>query len=232
MKVVIYRRLSKKTEGNQYGFDSQDHDLQNWLSQNPESEIVGEFGEFYSGRGHFSKRPEFNKALRMCKELGATLIVNKPDRLARDVESGAHILNHYDVIFTNYPDADRLTKHILLTVAQAESDNTSARVTAALKVAKSKGVKLGGSNPKWKDSFDSNKSRHISKSNHEQSQDLWESKRSVIEGVLKVMRTGKIKLTYKNIADNLNLMNVTTPKGGEFTPSQSKRALSYLNLSR
>lgn len=232
MKVVIYRRLSKKTEGNQYGFDSQDHDLQNWLLQNPESEIVGEFGEFYSGRGHFSKRPEFNKALRMCKELGATLVVNKPDRLSRDVESGAHILNNYDVIFTNYPDADRLTKHILLTVAQAESDNTSARVTAALKVAKAKGVKLGGASDKWQKSYNSSKSNHVSKTNHTKSQESWESKRSQIQGVLKVMKRNKISLTFKNISNNMNDMNIKTATGGEFSPSQARRALSYLNISR
>lgn len=227
MKVVLYRRLSKKKQqGVQYGFDSQEADLQNWLEKNPSAEVVGEYGEFYSGRGHFSKRVEFNKALAKCKETGATLVINKPDRLARDVESGAHILNNYKAIFTNYPDADTLTKHILLTVAQAESDNTSQRVISALKVAKAKGIKLGAANPKY------NKTKHVSKVSQSKANQYWEQQRPQIEGVIKMMKKSKIKLTYGNICDNLKSFGIKSREGKELSPSQTQRILNQLNISR
>lgn len=232
-KVVLYRRLSKqKASGNQYGFDSQEVDLQNWLTQNPNAEVVGEYGEFYSGRGHYSKRKEFNKALAKCKELDAYLVINKPDRLARDVESGAHILNNYKVVFTNYPDADTLTKHILLTVAQAESDNTSARVTASLKVAKSKGVKLGAASDAYQQKLAQGKINHVSKRTSSEASDYWQQHRPQIEHIINMMKASKTKLTFANICSNLNKMNITSREGKPLNPSQTQRILDKLNISR
>ncbi len=150
VKLVLYRRLSKeKLIGEQHGFDVQEYDIERYLNTLPNYEIVGEYGEFFSGRGSFTSRKELMKALEVCKAQGATLVVTKPDRLSRDVESGAHLINNYDIVFTNHPDANTMMKNILLTIAQNESDTVSERTKAALKVAKLNGVKLGASSEKY-----------------------------------------------------------------------------------
>lgn len=153
-KLVIYGRLSKKREGESiYGFDAQQWDFDNYLASLGEEgvdyEILNQFMEVKSARGDFRKRPEFMKALKLCKQEGATLVVNKVDRLARDVESGSHVLNNYDVVVTVHPHADRAFLHILLVIAQQESDNTAKRTKAALDAAKRAGVLLGAASPKW-----------------------------------------------------------------------------------
>ena len=78
------------------------------LNATPNHEVIGDFGEFFSGRGDFRKRPEFMKALEVCKREGATLVVTKVDRLSRDVESGSHLLNNYKVVVTSQPEADKM----------------------------------------------------------------------------------------------------------------------------
>ena len=224
MKVVLYRRLSKKTEGNQYGFDSQESDIRQWLSATPDSEVIGEFGEFYSGRGHFSKRVEFNKALAMCKAQGATLIVNKPDRLARDVESGAHILNNYSVIFTNYPDADMLTKHILLTVAQAESDKTSERVTAALKIAIAKGVKVGGSNAAWKSKFNENHKAGLHKVNRKREIQV-SAQEPIVNEVRAMIEYSTVRPSQAELLSMISRKGFKSSTGKEFTQPMLSRLI-------
>lgn len=225
MKVVLYRRLSKKnTAENSHGLDVQEMDLQQYLANNPRCEVVGEFGEFYSGRGDFRKRQEFAKALSVCKELGATLVVNKPDRLARDVESGAHIINNYKVVFTNYPDADTLTKHILLTVAQAESDNTSSRVTAALEIAKSKGVKLGASAEKYK--RNPNNATVINRKEAVQ-------RTQCVSEQIKLITSVMPRATYKKVAEALTKNKVNLPSGvaGVWAASQVSRVCKRFEIS-
>lgn len=231
MRVIIYKRLSKEDRTKtQHGFDSQQRDIDFYLSK-VEHTVIGTFQEFVSG-GEDNK-PELKKAMELCRTEGATLVVAKLDRLSRRVSQVALYMEG-DVKFkvASLPQADNFQLHLYSALAEQERTMIRQRVKAGLAAAKAKGVRLGGASDKWQKSFNSNKSKHISKNNHTKSQELWESKRSQIEGVLNVLRVGKIKLTYKNIADNLNLMNVTTPKGGEFAHSQAKRALDYLNLSR
>lgn len=216
MKVVLYRRLSKAKadQSRQHGFDSQENDLRGWLDHNPSAEVIGEFGEFYTGKGHFSKRAEFNKALELCKEEGATLVVNKPDRLARDVESGAHILNNYKVVFTNYPDADRLTMHVLLTVAENEARQISERTSKGLAVAKSKGILLGGANPKQRESFQANRHNHKDYHNHQVAAEKRKPIADMIRDMIKFSRNG---LNIKQMATMLNEKGVKTPRGKDWS---------------
>ena len=150
-KLVEYGRLSKKREGeSKWGFDAQEWDFDNYKASLGEEGVdyvvIKRFMEVKSARGDFRNRPEFMKALKLCKQEGATLVVNKVDRLARDVESGAHLLNNYNIVVTVHPNADRAFLHILLVIAQQESDNTAKRTKAALDAAKRNGKKLGSAN--------------------------------------------------------------------------------------
>src|SRR5829696_4003827 len=104
--------------------------------------LVAEFVEVESGKRN--DRPKLQEALRMCRLHGAKLVIAKMDRLARNValisnlmESGA------DFVAVDFPQANRLTVHILAAVAEHEAEAISTRIKEALAAAKARGKKLG-----------------------------------------------------------------------------------------
>jgi DNA invertase Pin-like site-specific DNA recombinase len=105
--------------------------------------LLGEFTEVESGRR--ADRPELAKALSACRRMGATLVIAKLDRLARNVAFISNLMES-GVEFTavDFPNANRLTIHILAAVAEHEREMISQRTKAALAVAKGRGKVLGG----------------------------------------------------------------------------------------
>jgi DNA invertase Pin-like site-specific DNA recombinase len=73
------------------------------------------------------------EALALCRAHRATLIIAKLDRLARNVAFVSNLMES-GVEFTacDFPQANRLTIHILAAVAEHEAGMISARTKAAL----------------------------------------------------------------------------------------------------
>src|SRR6516225_9486968 len=93
----------------------------------------------------FAVGAKLAEALKACRALGATLIIAKLNRLARNVHFVSGLMES-GVEFTavDFPQANRLTVHILAAVAEHEAKMISERTKAALAAAKARGVKLGG----------------------------------------------------------------------------------------
>jgi DNA invertase Pin-like site-specific DNA recombinase len=140
---VAYYRVSTQRQGRSgLGLEAQQNAVREHLNGG-NWRIVADFTEVESGKR--SDRPKLAEALKTCRALGATLIIAKLDRLARNVHFVSGLMES-GVEFTavDFPQANRLTVHILAAVAEHEAKMISERTKAALAAAKRRGVKLGG----------------------------------------------------------------------------------------
>ena len=107
--------------------------------------LLAEYVEVESGGK--SDRPELLAALDHCRQTGATLVVAKLDRLARNVAFVSALMESgIEFIAADNPSANKLTIHILSAVAESEREAISQRTIAALQAAKARGVVLGNPN--------------------------------------------------------------------------------------
>jgi DNA invertase Pin-like site-specific DNA recombinase len=146
-KFVAYYRVSTTRQGRSgLGLAAQQRAVHEHLNGG-RWRIVAEFTEVESGK-RADNRPKLAEALAACRVHGATLIIARLDRLARNVAFVSNLMEAgVDFEAVDFPAANRLTVHILAAVAEHEARMISERTKAALAAAKRRGVKLGGVRP-------------------------------------------------------------------------------------
>src|SRR5688572_5708004 len=140
---VAYYRVSTARQGRSgLGLEAQQVAVRGYLA-NCSGRLLAELLEVESGRR--TDRQKLADALRLCRVHKATLIIAKIDRLARNVAFVSNLMES-GVEFTavDFPQANRLTVHILAAVAEHEREMISQRTKAALAAAKARGRRLGG----------------------------------------------------------------------------------------
>ncbi|MEN3238970.1 recombinase family protein [Methylobacterium ajmalii] len=143
-RFVAYFRVSTARQGQSgLGLEAQQAAVRSYLNGGS-WQLVAEVVEVESGKR--ADRPKLAEALRLCRLHRATLIIAKLDRLARNVAFVSSLMES-GVEFTavDFPQANRLTVHILAAVAEHEAKMISDRTKAALAAAKARGTKLGRS---------------------------------------------------------------------------------------
>lgn len=142
-KYIAYYRVSTKAQG-QSGLGLE---AQQALVAPYADDILHSFTEVESGKN--DDRPQLAAALELCRELGASILIAKIDRLSRDA---AFLLTlrkaGVDIIAADMPNAGTLEFGVRAVVAQHEREQISQRTKAALAAAKQRGVKLGSPNPR------------------------------------------------------------------------------------
>ncbi len=149
-KFISYLRVSTERQGRSgLGVEAQRQAVSDYLNGGA-WELVREYVETESGKR--SDRPQLAAALAHARNIGATLVIAKLDRLARNAAFLLAILDSgADVVFCDLPQVPAgPTGRFILTnmaaVAELEAGLISQRTKAALAAAKARGVKLGNPN--------------------------------------------------------------------------------------
>lgn len=208
-KFVVLLRVSTKKQGaDGLGVAAQRRDIQLFLKQQEAPEVVAQLLEVESGAA--ADRPVLDQALSLCRKHKATLLVQKVDRLTRDLELLARILKDKEVAVkvAQLPNADNFQLHLFGCLAAQEREFISTRTKAALQAAKARGVQLG--NPKLAE---------INKTRQRQARHFADQHSSL---VWSLHSKGK---SHREICSVLNDAGMTTRGGGIFYPVTITRIL-------
>lgn len=142
MNYICYYRVSTKRQGQSgYGLKAQSEAIFKFIR--PDDHVIREFTEIESATGS-KDRPELTKAVKLCRETGATLITARLDRLYRNVYMMSKLMeSKIEIVFCDFPDASKFTLHILAAIAEYESTRISTNTKLALKQVKKTGSKSG-----------------------------------------------------------------------------------------
>jgi DNA invertase Pin-like site-specific DNA recombinase len=141
-RFIGYLRVSTSKQGSSgLGLEAQRESIHAYMNGG-DWQLLQEFVEVESGKK--DDRTQLRLALEACKRKGAALVIAKLDRLSRDVAFIANLMKSgVDFVACDFPQANKLTIHLLAAVAEHEREMCSKRTKEALAAAKARGVKLG-----------------------------------------------------------------------------------------
>lgn len=208
---ISYFRVSTNKQGvSGLGLEAQTATVKDYAHRSG-GNIIATFQEVESGKRN--DRPELLKALALCRQKKAILLIAKLDRLSRNVAFIANLMeSRVEFVACDMPEANKLTLHIMAAMAQHEREATSKRTKEALAAAKARGQKLGSPNPP---------SKKGSRAWGRQSAQF----RSGIYPMVRQMR--ERGLTLQQIAMELNERNIPTCNNRTWHPMTVKLILKH-----
>ena len=214
-QFVTYYRVSTQRQGaSGLGLEAQRHTVEQYLTRSSGT-AVESFTEIETGKGSnaLEKRPQLRLALETCKKTGATLLIAKLDRLARNVHFVSGLLETgVDFVAADMPNANKVMIQMYAVMSEWERDQISERTKAALAAAKSRGVVLGATGP-----------ANLKTCNDQRQQKAREF-RDRLRPVLDSMVTQG--LSRRAIVDRLNALGIKTPMGKGWSLAQVQRAMA------
>ena len=218
-KYISYLRVSTKRQGlSGLGLSAQQESVSAYL-RSVNGKRVAEFVEVESGKR--ADRPQLAAALAACRLHHAILCVAKLDRLSRNLcfltnlmESGC------EFVCCDNPTANKLTVHILASVAEAEREMISTRTKLALAAAKRKGTVLGGDH-----GINAAIARKGNRASAAVRSAAAQQRAADLAPIIAEVRSaGAVSLAQ--IADGLNQRGIPTARGGEWSPVQVMRVMA------
>jgi len=205
-QYVSYIRVSTQKQGaSGLGLEAQRKIISDYIEKH-QGELISEFTEVQSGTGK-KRRVEVYKAISEARRKKATLIVAKLDRLARDVEFISAVQKmDIDIVFIDFPKANKLVIGIISLIAEYESSLISRRTKDALSAKKARGHVLGNPNIASLASK-GGKARAESRTNGQ-------TANKSLAGLIAQRRSEG--LSYSAIADEFNNQNFRTTFGKEW----------------
>ena len=186
-------------------------------------QILAEYIETESGKK--SNRPQLLTALAMCRKTNSILIVAKLDRLSRNVAFTSKLLeSDVEIVFCDFPQANRLILHIISSIAEYEAGLISQRTKQSLQAKKARGIKLGKSDNlmnKFEQAI-----YNSSRTNKAKAENNPNNMRAVAL-LRSLSMQGK---SLSEMTDLLNEQGFVTSKGCQFQITQVKRLLVRVGL--
>ena len=220
---VAYLRVSTQRQGySGLGLEAQREIIQNYLG---DTKPIFEFTEVESGRKTDKGRPKLKEALSLCRTYGVKLIVAKLDRLARNVSFLSALLeSDVEIVFCDFPQANKMVLHILASISQYEAELISTRTKQALAAKKARGCKLG--NPEHLMNKHKEAIAKSNETNRKKAEENPNNKRAI--AMLRILvEQGK---TLSEMTNILNNEGFVTSQGHEFRVSQVSVLLKRYNL--
>jgi DNA invertase Pin-like site-specific DNA recombinase len=230
MKIVSYIRVSTTKQGESgLGLEAQRSAVARFQADHT---VVAEFIEIEHATGK-KHRPQMAAAIALCKQTGATLVVAKLDRLARNVHFTSSLMESgVEFIACDMPHANRLTIHIMAAMAEDEARRISTRTKDALAELKAKGVKLGSARPGHWDGIEHRRGWRGMQGTKKQAV-LAERFRATYAAVLPLIETlverGE---SVEKITTTLNNRGLKTSKGATWRPTSVRRVVERLQSSQ
>lgn len=221
-RYVAYYRVSTARQGRSgLGLDAQREAVRAFLNGG-RWRIVAEHTEVESGRKR--DRPELLKALAACRLYGATLVVARLDRLARDAGFLLTLRDAgVDFVCADMPEANRMTVGVMAVIAEHERELISQRTRAALAAARRRGVVLG--NP---DHLTDKARRKGTRASARVRGAAADQRAHDLAPILAEL-TAEGHASLRALADGLNARDVPAPRGGAWTAPQVSRVLARLS---
>ncbi|WP_305074379.1 recombinase family protein [Propionivibrio sp.] len=214
-KFVGYYRVSTQKQGaSGLGLEAQREAVSRFLNGGS-WELIAEFQEVETGKGAnaLEKRPQLKAALSACRKEGATLLIAKLDRLARNVHFVSGLLETgVDFVAADMPQANKVMIQMHAVMSEWERDQISARTKAALAAAKARGVALGRAGI-------ANLRPNV-EARQQAADDFAEKLRPLFDSM-------KARgLSQRAMVEEFNSVGVPAPKGGNWRLSQVQRVIS------
>ena len=186
-------------------------------------QILAEYIETESGKK--SNRPQLLTALAMCRKTNSILIVAKLDRLSRNVAFTSKLLeSDVEIVFCDFPQANRLILHIISSIAEYEAGLISQRTKQSLQAKTARGIKLGKSDNlmnKFEQAI-----YNSSRTNKAKAENNPNNMRAIAL-LRSLSMQGK---SLSEMTDLLNEQGFVTSKGCQFQITQVKRLLVRVGL--
>lgn len=216
VSYVSYRRVSTREQGKSgAGLEAQGIAIKAFV-ESQGGELIDDHIEVLSGG--YNDRPALAAAMGRAKKANAWVVISKLDRLSRDVEFIAGLMNKgvRFVVVEYGHDVDPFVLHIFAALAEKERKMISARTKAALATKKAQGARLG--NP--------TNLGEASRRGGETMKAQAEQRKANIGPVIAQIRAAGIT-TLQGMADALNARGIKAARGGEWRPMTVSRILSF-----
>lgn len=209
--VAYYRVSTEVQEKSGLGLEGQRASVLEFVEG--KGTIIAEFSEVISGK--LVNRPQMQKAFAVCKKKKAILVIARLDRLARNVAFISSLMeSKVDFVAVDMPHANRFTVHILAAVGEYERELISQRTKAAMKAAKTRGIRMGSPDP-MKGALLAAKATKKKTRKY---------RTNVLPIIREIQRAGVTTLT--GIATALTARGIPTSRGGEWWPYTVKLLLA------
>lgn len=213
-QFIAYYRVSTQRQGaSGLGLEAQRSAVLTHLAGSDKT-VIEEFLEVETGKGSnaLEKRPQLRLALERCRKTGATLLIAKLDRLARNVHFVSGLIETgVDFVAADMPHANKVMIQMHAVMSEWERDQISERTKAALAAAKARGVVLGATGPQ-------NLRRHLQE-RQEAAATFKARLRPVLDGLI-----GQ-GLSRRAMVLQLNTLGIRAAQGGQWTHGQLQRIL-------